>query len=235
MEAEKLNRKQIRDLLESLADAPLKNYELIWVLEACLETPMSNVIGLGPFPWRAGLLISHRQCYWLKLDNEVFLEGLLSHLPNIELYRFFTTDAATLAMLSRWLPGGVASQSALMVRNNTQTWKKRFQVSLRVVPDSNTFAGFEYEITNPSGELVAVCSSQQVVPPWQEIIKWVPLLNEDYWLGQALGSVTALLLAQGYPVVMRVDRGTLGTLMEPLGYREFACIYYYITARHDAF
>ncbi len=78
---------------------------------------------------------------------------------------------------------------------------------------------------------MAACSSQQVVPPWQEIIKWVPVKEESFWTEQAWGAVTAVLLARGSPVVVRADSEDLFVALEPLGYREFSKLYYYVAAR----
>jgi len=127
--AERLSRAQIRELHNRLTEAPLDNYELLWVLESCLETSASAVYGLGSFPWTAGLLAVHRQCIWLRLENEMLLETLLAQLPEPDFYRFYTTSPQTLDMLQRWFPGGILTQSCLCVRNLTRTWKKRFEVS----------------------------------------------------------------------------------------------------------
>lgn len=229
MQAEKLSRAQIRELHQCLMEAPLDNYELLWVLESCIETPASAVYGLGSFPWTAGLLAVHRQCIWLRLENEMLLETLLAQLPELDLCRFYTASPHTLDMLQRWFPGGALTQSSLCVRNLTRTWKKRFEVSVSSAPNPNTLGGWDYEVRDSEGGLVAACSSQQVVSPWQEIIQWVPVKEESYWTEQAWGAVTNLLLAQESPVVVRADRKLLA-ILEPLGYREFSQLYYYVAA-----
>jgi len=231
VQAEKLSRAQIRELHAHLTEAPLENYELLWVLESCLETPASAVYGLGSFPWPAGLMAVHRQCIWLSLENEMLLEMLLAQLQEQDIYRFYTTSPPTLNMLQRWFPGGILAQSSLCARNITKNWKKRFEVFVRSAPDPDTLEGWDYEILGSNGNLAGVCSSQQVVPPWQEIIKWAPVKEEDYWTEQAWGAVTAFLLAEGNPVVVRVDSEALFAVLEPLGYREFSKLYYYVAAR----
>lgn len=231
MQAEKLTKAQIRELHQCLTEAPLENYELLWVLESCLETPASAVYGMGSFPWLAGLMAVHRQCIWIRLENEMLLEALLAQLPEFDLCRFYTANPHTLDMLQRWFPGGVLTQSALCVRNLTRTWKKRFEVSLNFAPDPNTLGGWDYEALGPDGGMLATCSSQQVVSPWQEIIKWNQVKEERYWTEQAWGAVTSHLLAQGSPVVARADREELLAILEPLGYREFSKLYYYVAAR----
>jgi len=231
VQAERLSRAQIRELHDRLTEAPLDNYELLWVLESCLETPASAVYGLGSFPWTAGLLAVHRQCIWLRLENEMLLETLLAQLPEPDFYRFYSTSPHTLDMLQRWFPGGILTQSCLCVRNLTRTWKKRFEVSVNSAPDPNTVGGWDYEVLDSDGGLVAACSSQQVVPPWQEIIKWAPVKEESFWTEQAWGAVTAVLLARGSPVVVRADSEDLFVALEPLGYREFSKLYYYVAAR----
>ena len=229
MQAEKLSHGQIKDLHGSLMEKPLANYELLWVLESCLGTPASIVYGLGPFPWGAGLMAIHRSCIWLRLENEMFLESFLEQLPSEEIFRFYTAKLETLEMLQRWLPGGSLTTSSLYARPLTQSWKRRFAVTLQSTPDPDTLGGWHYEISDSQGSRVATCSSQKVVPPWQEIIELESVREETYWTEQALGAVTADLLAGGSPVVIRVDRG-LFDILAPLGYREFNELYYYVTA-----
>ena len=231
MQAEKLSRAQIRELHACLAEAPLEHYELLWVLESCLETLASAVYGLGSFPWLTGLMVVHRQCIWLRLENEMLLETLLAQLPEQDIYRFYTTSPQTLNMLQRWFPGGILTQSRLCARNLTKSWKKRFEVNVRSAPDPETLGGWDYEILDSNGNLAAVCSSQQVVPPWQEIIKWAPVKDERYWIEQAWGAVTAFLLAEGNPVAVRVDSEDLFAVLDPLGYREFSKLFYYVAGR----
>lgn len=231
MQAEKLNQGQIRELIQHFASEPLENYELMWVLESCLETPSSAVYGLGFFPWTGGLVAIHRQCTWLRLENEMHLETLFEPLPALDLCRFYTTSLHTLDMLQRWFPGGVVTQSSLCVRNLTRTWKKRFEVSVSAIPDPNTLGGWDYEIHDGDGVLVATCSSQQVVSPWQEVIEWIGVKVENYWMEQAYGAVTAMLLGRGSPVVVRADTEEMLALLEPIGFREFGKLYYYVAPR----
>ncbi|HPZ21823.1 MAG: hypothetical protein ACOX21_01075 [Bacillota bacterium] len=231
MQAEKLSHGQIRELIQHFSAEPLENYELMWVLESCLETPSSSVYGLGAFPWAGGLVAIHRQCIWLRLDNEMHLETLLAPLPDLDLCRFYTAGLHTLDMLQRWFPGGVVTQSSLCVRNLTSTWKKRFEVTVSSNPDPHTLGGWDYEVYDADGVLAATCSSQQVVSPWQEIIEWVGYRLENYWVEQAYGAVTAELLGRGSPVVIRADTEELSALLAPLGYREFGKLYYYVAPR----
>lgn len=228
MQAEKLSREQIRELRGSLEENALANYELLWVLESCLETGPSAVYGLGAFPGAAGFISIHRNCAWLSLRNEMLLEPLLAQLPELDFHRFFTTSAATLAMLERWLPGGVLTQSSLWVRDLTRAWKKRFFVTVDSVRDPNTLGGWRHTVVSREGDRIAELSSQLVVPPWQEITEWTPLTNESYWLEQALGAVTAFLLATGSPVVFRAVGEENMEILAGLGYREFSKIFFYV-------
>ena len=227
MEAVKLSRTQLKELHQSMKKEPLHNYEMLWVLESCLETGAGAVFGLGSFPWDMGLLAVHRRCAWLSLTDETRLEPLLAQLPELEVYRFYTADPGVLDMLARWLPGGARHQSGLWVRPLTRSWKKRFSVSLRFSPDPHTRGGWDYQVFDPEG-LVATCSSQSAVPPWQEVMKWAPLRSGQYWAEQALGAVTANLLARDCPVVVRAEGDEEPALLESLGYREFCQLYYYI-------
>jgi len=211
----------------------LDNYELLWVLESCLETPASAVYGLGPQPWSAGLLITHRQCIWLRVENEMLLSALLDLLPELDMYRFYTSNTETLEMLKRWFPQGQVSQSQLCVRNLTKTWRRRFDVTVQVNSDPSTVGGQAFSVTAQDGRLVATCASQQVVLPWQEIIQWKLLEGQDlvYWTEQVFGVITAAVLSEGCPVVVRIEDSTLFGILEPLGYREFSQLYYYVAAR----
>ena len=233
MDAVKLSKQQIRDLHDHLIEEPLANYELLWVLESCLETSASMVYGLGNHPWHAGILIMHRHCVWLRLQNEMLLETLMAPLPKLDLYRFYTTEADTLEMLKRWFPQGQLTQSRLCVRNLTKTWRKRFDLTVETEPDPTTIGGQTYSIVGPTGDLIANASSQQVVMPWQEIIDWQLLMEKDlvYWTEHVLGAITAVILADGCPAVLRVEDEALFSLLEPLGYREFSQLYYYVAAR----
>lgn len=232
MQAVKLSKAQIRELHSDLSGTALENYELLWVLESCLETPASSVYGLGSHPWTAGLLIYHRQCFWLQLENEMLIEQILNPLPELDMYRFFTTSSDTLDMLKRWYPQGQLSQSRLCVRNLTKTWRKRFEVSLEVTPDSAT-AGGQTFLASAGERIIAACSSQQVVQPWQEIVEWSLKADFDkaYWTEQALGAITSSLLGEGSPVIIRVEEDELFGILESLGYREFSQLYYYVAAR----
>jgi hypothetical protein len=233
VDAIKLSKSQIRELHSHLLDEPLGNYELLWVLESCLETSASDVYGLGRHPWHAGLLVMHRHCLWLKLQNEMLLEALLAVLPKLDLYRFYTTDTETLEMLRRWYPQGQLTQSRLCVRNLTKTWRKRFDVSVTVNADPATVGGFTFCLTGPGQETIATASSQQVVVPWQEIMDLQLLAEQDlvFWSEHVLGAITAVILAEGCPAVIRVGNEELYNILEPLGYREFSQLYYYVAAR----
>jgi hypothetical protein len=233
MQAVKLARGQIRELQSHLSETPLENYELLWVLESCLDTPAGAVFGLGTEPWSAGLMIIQRQCIWLRLENEILLESLLAELPEWDLYRFYTASANTADMLSRWFPRGQLSQSWLWVRNLTKTWRKRFPVSVQVNPDPDASGGRIFAVSDQDGRAIAFCTSQQVVAPWQEVIQWSLQAEKDlvYWTEQAFGAVTAALLEDGSPVVVRVEDEELTGVLEPLGYREFSQLFYYVAAR----
>ncbi len=226
-------RAQVRDLMEQLAMTPLENYELLWVLESCLETPASSIYGLGVQPGSAGIMIIHRDCVWLRLDNEMLMTALLAPLPEQDFYRFYTSNAATLDMLRRWFPQGQLSQSRLCVRNLTKTWRKRFAVEIQVEPDPETVGGQIYAAWNAEGSLVAQCRVEEVVQPWHEVVQWQLTREQDinYWLEQVFGEVTATLLSQGCPVVVRVEEDEFFSILEPLGYREFSQLYYYVAVK----
>lgn len=231
VKAVKLSKAQIRELHAHLAAEALENYELLWVLESCLETPTSNVYGLGEHPWAAGLLVIHRQCAWIRLKNEMLFETLLEPLPELEMHRFFTTSLDTLGMLKRWFPQGQLSQSRLCVRNLTKTWRKRFDVSLEVSPDLATAGGNTF-LAFAEDRIVATCTSQLVVLPWHELVQWSLKMDSDkaYWTEHALGAITAALLSEGSPVIVRVADEELFVILETLGYREFSQLYYYVAA-----
>lgn len=176
-------------------------------------------------------MIIHRQCIWLQLENELLLEEFLTWVPEFDLYRFFTTSANTLDMLKRWLPGGNVIQSALFVRNLTSNWRKRFSVLVHTTPDPSATGGWEQVVTDATGNLVATCSCQQVVPPWQEIVGWEPVTEKGYWPEQALGAVTATILERGSPVIIRAEGEEMRAQLAPLGYREFCQLFYYVAAK----
>jgi len=228
VQAVKLSRQQIRELRAHLGQAPLENYELLWVLESCLETASSAVYGLGAAPWSAGLLILHRDCLWLQLENEVLLTSLLAPLPEQDIFRFYTTNPKTMDMLKRWFPQGKLSQSQLCVRNLTKNWRKRFDASVKVEPAENG-GGQEFLLT-AGDDVVARCTCQQVVSPWQEIMHWSLEVEQDrrYWAEHVFGAVTATILAQGYPAVVRVENEELYSVLEPLGYRGFSQLFFYV-------
>jgi len=234
VEAVKLNKAQIRDLHRFLGREPLENYELLWVLESCLETPASAVYGLGVVPWSAGLMIVHRNCVWLRLDNEMLLTALLVQLPEQDIYRFYTTSASTLDMLQRWFPQGQQTESRLYVRNLTKTWRKRFDVEVNIEPDPATLGG-QICTFMAGGEPVATCAIQEVVLPWKEVVQWVMAKDQDllYWIEQVFGALTSILLGQGSPVVVRTDSEAVLGILEDLGYREFSKLYYYVAAREE--
>lgn len=231
MQAIKLSKNQIRELHSHLAQDALINYELMWVLESCFETPASTVYGLGSFPWSAGILITHRQCFWLWLKNERFLETLLSPLPKQDMYRFYTSEHETLDMLQRWFPHGQLSQSKLCVRNLTKSWRKRFDISIEVSENPATLGGQSFTGTDKDGRLIASAFSQQAVLPWHEIFDWEIHFQQDisYWTEQFFGAITSALLDEGFPVIVRVQDNVLN-LLEPLGYRQFCELYYYVAA-----
>lgn len=233
MEAVKLTKVQIRDLLAILGEEPLENYEFLWVLESCLETPSSSVYGLGTMPWPAGLMITHRDCVWLRVDNEMLLTALLTPLPEQDFYRFYTTSATTLDMLQRWFPQGQCSQSRLCVRNLTKTWRKRFAVSTYVELDISAFGRETYIVVDGNDNLVADCTVEEVVQPWHEILQWSLVGEQDlnHWTEQVFGAITATLLAEGSPIVVRSDNDDFFTILQGLGYREFNQLYYYVAAR----
>lgn len=232
MQMVKLSKQQVKELHSHLAEAPLENYEFLWVLDSCLETFSSTVYGLGAHPWSAGLFILHRQCIWLRLENELFLETMLAALPEMEVFRFYSTKSDTIEMMKRWFPNGQLAQSRLCVRNLTKTWRKRFDVSLQVNPDPSTTGGQTFTVFASDQGLIASCSSQQAVPPWHEIMNWSLEAGQDiaYWTEQAFGAVTAELLAEGNPIIVRVDDDELYGILESLGYREFSNLYYYVAS-----
>lgn len=233
MEATKLTRAQVRDLIDTLGQEPLENYELLWVLESCLETPASAVYGLGSRPGSAGIMVLHRDCVWLRLDNEMLFSSLLAPLPEQDFYRFYTTSPATLDMLQRWFPQGQLSQSRLCARNLTKTWRKRFAVEVQIEPDESAPGGDIYLVQDSAGAVVATCRVEEVVRPWREVVKWQLNPDQDifYWTEQVLGAVTAALLAQDSPVVVRAEAENVFEILEALGFREFNQLFYYVAAQ----
>jgi hypothetical protein len=228
-----LARAQVRDLIQHLAQEPLQNYELLWVLESCLETPASTVYGLGSRPGSAGIMVLHRDCVWLRLDNELLLSSFLAPLPEQDYYRFYTTNPVTLDMLQRWFPQGQLSQSRLCARNLTKTWRRRFVVEVQVEPDRNAPGGEIYLVQDKEGGLAANCRVEEVVRPWHELVQWQLVPDQDifYWTEQVLGAVTAALLAQGKPAVVRAEDENVFAILDALGYREFNQLFYYVAAQ----
>lgn len=235
VKAEKLSREEIGELRAFLAREPLENYEWLWVLESCLETPSSAVYSLGAGPWSAGLLILHRQCVWLRVENEMLLEDLLAPLPGAEVYRFYTTSPATVDMLERWFPHGQLSRSQLCVRKLTSSWRKRFPVEVSFASHSGPAQGELVMVQNGGGEIIAGFKVEQAVAPWYEVVEWNLAVSQDvaYWRQQAFGAVTAALLNRGNPVVVRAEDRELYNDLEGLGYREFCQLYYYVAAGNE--
>lgn len=233
VQACKLAKAQVRDLMDRLAKEPLENYELLWVLESCLETPASSVHALGVQLGSAGIIVIHRDCVWLRLDNEMHLSALLEPLPEQDYYRFYTSNASTLDMLQRWFPQGQLSQSRLCVRNLTKTWRKRFAVEIQVEADPETPGAQIYVAWDAEGGLVAQCRVEEVVQPWHEVVQWQVTREQDvnYWTEQVFGAATAALLAKGSPVVVRVAEDELYSSLETLDYREFKQLYYYVAVK----
>lgn len=231
MNISKLTRSEIEDLRLSLVEQPLHNYELLWVLDACLESPGSMVAGVGRYPWPAGLMIRHRECFWLRLANEMFMEDLLGCFPRQDVYRVYTTDHQSLDMLKRWLPGGESRQSSLCVRNATKSWRRRFSVSPELAGGENADdPGTEYRLYTTSRQVIASVTVRSLVEPFQEITHWEIYADSQYsyWLEEVFGAMVNHFLSQKLPVVARLGEDSLVQLLEPLGFREFSPLYFYI-------
>lgn len=231
MEISKLTRKEMGDLRQYLAEQTLQNYELLWVLEGCQDSPGSTVAGVGSFPWPAGMMLHHRDCFWLRLENEIFMEQLLGSFPRQEVYRVYTTEPNSLDILKRWLPGGEVRQSALCVRNVTRSWRKRFSLSPEPIAHDNADEpGEEYNLFDASRRLVASVKVQTLVAPYQEITDWEILIESQhsYWLEEVFGAMVNWYMGRQLPLVVRLREESVEQLLEPLGFREFSPLYYYI-------
>lgn len=231
MAISKLSRAEVGDLRHYLAEQRLQNYELLWVLEGCQNSPGSTVAGVGSFPWPAGIILFHRGCFWLRLENEIFMDQLLDCLPRQEVYRVYTTEPSSLDILKRWLPGGELRQSALCVRNVTRSWRKRFSLTPEPIANDNAGEpGVEYHLFDSSHRLVATVKVQTLVAPYQEITDWKFFTESQhsFWLEEIFGAMVNLYMSQQLPLVVRLGEDSLMELVEPLGFREFSPLYYYI-------
>ncbi|MTI96864.1 MAG: hypothetical protein FH749_15550 [Firmicutes bacterium] len=231
MDVSKLDNEQIHKLQTVLAADSLANYELLWVLEGCLANAASQVYGLGDPVRPAGILVIHRQCLWLRVQEERWLEPLLEKLPREPIYRFYTTEEAMLDMLMRWFPQGEYSQSSLMVRNVSKSWRKRFDVRVERVDSGPDMAGYLFNIYADSS-LIAAVSGQSHVAPYLELVSWKVYEQDSYYqlLEPVFGALTSHCLETEQPVVVRSGDANLLTVLESLGYKSFSPLYYYVAA-----
>jgi hypothetical protein len=230
MDVHKLTKREVNWMHQHLAREILDNYEFLWVLEGCMNNAASSVWAIGEFPWSAGYVICHRQCHWLRLNNEKFMEPLLDCLPKEPILKFYVDNRVTLEMLTRWYPGGMFSESTLFVRRNSQSWRKRFDLDL--IQEEESTLGRRMLFGNQLGP-VATITAKAVVKPYVEISEWTLHCEENrwFWLEQAIGLTTGIFMAKGKPMVIRVNQDPLKESLGVLGYREFSPLYYYMAIK----
>ena len=226
----RLTKTEVSRLRDNLARQPLDNYELLWVLDGCLDSPGGAVVGVGSYPWPAGILIRQRDCFWLRLHNETFLEQMLSAFPRPDVYRIYTTDNQSLEILQRWLPGGDTRHSVLAVRNLTKTWRKRFEVSPRKLPPVNGADQCRYVLETDQGVKIASVIVRNLVEDFREITEHQFHVEgqHSYWLEEVAGAMVNHFMDTGQPVTMRLADENMLHLLEPLGFRQFSPLYYYV-------
>ncbi len=230
MKISRLSKAEISRLRAILGRQPLENYELLWVLDGCLDSPGGTVVGAGSCPWPAGILVRQRDCFWLRLNNELLLKDMLGAFPRPDVYRIYTTDNESLEMLQRWLPDGDTRQSVLAVRNVTKTWRKRFEVSPRQVPPLNGVDQHRYILETEQGQKIASLTVRNLVENFQEITdhEFHVEGQHSYWLEEVAGAMVNHFMTLEQPVTMRLADENLLQLLEPLGFRQFSPLYYYV-------
>ena len=230
MEIGRLSKADVGRLRDALAGQPLDNYELLWVLDGCLTSPGGSVVGVGSFPWPAGILVRQRDCFWLRLHNETFFEELFKAFPRPDVYRIYTTDDHSLEMVQRWLPGGDTRHSVLAVRNVTKTWRKRFEVTPRKLSPINGADQYRYVLETDNGKKIASVTVCNLVEDFQEISehKFHVEGQHSYWWEEVAGAMVSHFMEKEQPVVMRLADEAMLHLLEPLGFRQFSPLHYYV-------